>query len=142
MRPAAALRAPVFVAIAMAVAVVWAGCQRAPPKQLPSRPRWGAATPAHPAAPTTDVVTGPLAVGGDADLARAKCVTCHSEDYLVQQRLTPEQWKKTVAKMKKFGAQVDDAEAERITAYLAGVYTVDLADRPGIIVGKAGGGRP
>ena len=59
---------------------------------------------------------------------------CHSEQYLVQQRLSAEAWKKTVTKMRKFGAQVSEEEASELATWLASLYGPDLPMRPGIQV--------
>ena len=91
----------------------------APPAPLPSK---------------EELVHGPLPDGPQANLARASCTICHSEDYLVQQRLTPEQWKKTVAKMQKFGAPVTDEQAAPLVAWLSSMYTPDLPDRTRVAV--------
>ena len=38
------------------------------------------------------------------DLINAQCRICHAAEYLTQQRLSEAGWTKTIAKMKKFGA--------------------------------------
>ena len=60
-------------------------------------------------------------------LVQAKCLLCHSAEYLTSQRLTETQWQKTVDKMRKFGTPATDEEAKTITAYLARYWTQDLA---------------
>ena len=58
-------------------------------------------------------------------IAQAKCLTCHSTEYIQYQPATLGRvyWKATVAKMKKpFGAALDDAELEAITDYLVRTY--------------------
>jgi hypothetical protein len=59
-------------------------------------------------------------------LVQARCLLCHSGDYLTQQRLTEGQWQKTVEKMRKFGTPANDEEAKIIVAYLARNWTPDL----------------
>ena len=59
-------------------------------------------------------------------LVQSKCLLCHSQDYLTQQRLTETQWQKTVEKMKKFGSPMSDEEMKTITAYLAKHWTQEL----------------
>ena len=59
-------------------------------------------------------------------LVQARCLLCHSGEYLTQQRLTEGQWQKTVDKMRKFGTPANDEEAKIIVAYLARNWTPDL----------------
>jgi hypothetical protein len=64
-------------------------------------------------------------------LVQAKCLLCHSGEYVTQQRLTEGQWQKTVDKMRKFGTPANDDEAQAMVAYLARHWTPDLpASRP------------
>jgi hypothetical protein len=62
-------------------------------------------------------------------LLRAKCLVCHSTDYVTQQRLTEKQWQAEVQKMRKFGSPLTDEEATALTGYLARNWTVDLPER-------------
>ena len=61
------------------------------------------------------------------DPARAvvqqKCMICHTAEYITQQRLNEGAWKKTVEKMRKFGAPVTDDEQAPLVAYLAKNWT-------------------
>ncbi len=76
-------------------------------------------------------------------LVRARCQTCHSADYLGQQRLTVAQWEKTVEKMRKFGAVVKDEEVGPIAAYLARSWPVDAPEaRPAPVKAPRGGLAP
>src|SRR5207237_5039649 len=59
-------------------------------------------------------------------LVQAKCLLCHSGDYMTQQRLTEGQWQKTVDKMRKFGTPASDDEGKAMVAYLARYWTPDL----------------
>jgi hypothetical protein len=59
-------------------------------------------------------------------LVQARCMLCHTGDYLTQQRLNQGQWEKTVEKMRKFGAPATDEEARLISAYLAKYWTQEL----------------
>ena len=61
---------------------------------------------------------------------QAKCLICHTGEYVTLQRLTPAQWQKTVEKMRKFGAPLTDEEVKSLSAYLGKHWTVDLPDRP------------
>jgi len=61
--------------------------------------------------------------GADAELAAGTCAACHSLDYIRHQ--PPDMgrafWNAEVAKMRDaYGAEIDDADAQRIAAYLAG----------------------
>jgi hypothetical protein len=84
----------------------------------------------------------PVATAGQAallagkfpeDPARAvlqgKCLTCHTGDYVTQQRLTPKQWQGTVEKMRRFGSPLTDDEVKLLSDYLARYWTVDLPER-------------
>ena len=78
---------------------------------------------------TPDLVAGKLPDDPARALLRGKCLICHSADYVTQQRLTPAQWQKTVEKMRKFGAPMNDAEAEHLASYLGRNWTVELPER-------------
>jgi hypothetical protein len=80
-----------------------------------------------PARPPATAAPPPPAVDGRA-LATGRCTICHDESYLKQQRLTPEQWKKTVEKMKGFGAPINDDEAKALEDWLAQAYPVGKPD--------------
>jgi mono/diheme cytochrome c family protein len=58
--------------------------------------------------------------GPAADLATAKCATCHSAAYVyVQPPLNRTQWTAEVTKMKKaYGAPIDDADIPALVDYL------------------------
>jgi mono/diheme cytochrome c family protein len=65
-------------------------------------------------------------------LAQAKCLTCHSTEYVQYQPATLGRtyWKATVAKMKKpFGAALDDADIDAITDYLVRTYGNERSTR-------------
>lgn len=86
-------------------------------------------------APTpAELVSGPLPDGPEADMAHAQCTVCHDEEYLVQQRLSPAAWQKTLAKMQKFGANVNDEQAARLATWLSTLYPPDLPMRSGALV--------
>jgi len=59
-------------------------------------------------------------------MVQAKCMLCHTGDYLTQQRLNEVQWQKTVEKMRKFGSPASDEEVKVMSAYLAKYWTQDL----------------
>ena len=69
-------------------------------------------------------------------LARAKCVICHSADYIEYQppQMSQAQWTAEVQKMQRsYGAPLDADEIKLIGIYLASVYgdasSVSAADR-------------
>lgn len=72
----------------------------------------------------TVVPTVPSAEEGPA-LVRGACLSCHSEEMLAQQRLTPAQWTKTVTKMVGWGANLEPKDTAPLTAWLAATYGVD-----------------
>lgn len=51
-----------------------------------------------------------------------RCTVCHRVDLLEQQRLTHQGWEREVAKMRGWGAAVDDSQAAVIASYLANRY--------------------
>ncbi len=66
------------------------------------------------------------AVSADGrEIVRGACLSCHSEQMLAQQRLTPAQWSKTVGKMVVWGANLDPKEVEPLVAYLSATSGVD-----------------
>ncbi len=75
-----------------------------------------------------DLVSGKLPEDPARDVVLGKCVICHSEEYVTQQRLTPAQWKGTVEKMRKFGAPLTDDEVKLVSDYLGRNWTTDLPD--------------
>lgn len=63
-----------------------------------------------------------------AEIVRAKCLTCHGADLIVQQRLTREGWSREIDKMVAWGASVDAAEREALLQYLTA--TADAPPQP------------
>lgn len=55
-------------------------------------------------------------------LIAARCLVCHSEDLITQQRLTRTQWTATVEKMVRWGAKVSESERAVLADYLASRY--------------------
>ena len=47
------------------------------------------------------------------------CLACHSEDMLVQQRLTAKQWTAVIKKMQGWGAQIEDRHVDLLVQDLA-----------------------
>lgn len=69
--------------------------------------------------------TAKLQPGPHLDLATARCLICHSADYIATQppNLPRTTWAAEVAKMKKvYGAPIADEDVEPLTEYLAKTY--------------------
>jgi mono/diheme cytochrome c family protein len=77
----------------------------------------GATLAAQAAATASDLPDGP-----EAALVRARCLTCHGADLIVQQRLTQVGWDREVTKMVRWGAPVTDAERPAVVAYLTRAF--------------------
>ena len=78
---------------------------------------------ALPAAAGEDSIT--LKDGPGKDVVEANCGTCHSLDYIQMNSpfLDQKKWEATVKKMiDRLGAQITEADAAAITAYLAANY--------------------
>ena len=90
--------------------------QRATPK-----PADAAASATPSAAPT------PAVLSSDEGRALVKnaCLSCHSDEMLAQQRLTPAQWSKEVTKMAGWGANLEPSEVAPLAAWLASAYGPD-----------------
>jgi len=96
----------------------------APGEASPAR-----ATPAPAQGAGAALVAGKLPDDPARALLQARCLICHTADYVTQQRLTEKQWQAEVQKMRKFGTALTDEEATALTGYLARNWTVDLAER-------------
>ena len=70
--------------------------------------------PPAPPAPPADAAAPDPAVG----LIRGRCVLCHEADLVLQARKPAAAWRDLVNEMVSRGAQVTDAEADQIQAYL------------------------
>ena len=64
------------------------------------------------------VASHPATEAGAATYQRV-CLTCHEADIVEQQRLTPTGWTRSVEKMMRWGATVNDAEKQPLIDYLA-----------------------
>lgn len=60
-----------------------------------------------------------LPEGPGAEVARARCVTCHETDLIVQQRLSRTGWEREVDKMVRWGAVVPASERTPLVEYLS-----------------------
>lgn len=83
----------------------------------------GAPTPAPtqsaPALPSAAPILTPAAAHA---LIVDDCLSCHTEEMIAQQRLTPTQWGAVVKKMHGWGAPVEPDNIDALVAYLAATY--------------------
>lgn len=63
-------------------------------------------------------VDGALLASGKTIL-EAKCLTCHHDDLIQQQRLSKAGWTKEVEKMMRWGVEISDAEKVSLVEYLS-----------------------
>ena len=117
---------------ALVILLVACGSREEPkPSPAPGPP----APPADAAvvAPALDraaLLAGKLpAEGAEVELLNTRCRNCHTTEYLTQQRLSEPAWKKTIEKMRKFGANLSDAEAASLVGFVAKLWTPELPDR-------------
>ena len=62
-------------------------------------------------------------------LVVARCSVCHSEDLITQQRLSRPRWEATVEKMKQWGAEISQDEADLLVRFLSARYHPGAPDR-------------
>src|SRR5262249_16956901 len=65
----------------------------------------------------------------ETELVNAQCRICHTIEYLTQQRLGEAGWKKTIDKMRKFGANLTDDQVTSLVAFAARYWNPDLPRR-------------
>jgi hypothetical protein len=98
-----------------------------PPPPEPARP---VAPPAPSPAARAALREGKLPDGApELELVQAQCQICHTLQYLTQQRLDEAGWQKTIAKMRKFGANLTDEQAAPLARFAATYWNPDLPDR-------------
>lgn len=114
----------------LAIALVLAACKSDPPQTSAPPPPVPTPQP-PPAAPISRdaLLAGSLPVGPETELINAQCRICHSLDYLTQQRLGEAAWKKTIEKMRKFGANLSDADITTLVSFAARYWNPDLPGR-------------
>ncbi len=66
-----------------------------------------------------------LPAGQGADTVRARCISCHGLELIVQQRLTREGWLREVEKMTSWGAVIAPGEQDALLDYLAASFGVE-----------------
>jgi hypothetical protein len=74
------------------------------------------------AEPTTDPPPKILPSAPEHDLVTRVCTGCHVPEMLVAKRHTEDEWDDIIARMVDHGAQANDAEQERILAYMVRFY--------------------
>jgi hypothetical protein len=95
--------------------------------------------PANPPADTNALIEGQLPDAPARALVQAKCMICHTGEYVTMQRLTEKQWQGTVDKMRKFGSPANDEEAKAMVAYLSQYWKPELPpQRPTLAPPPAG----
>jgi len=114
---------------ALLVIFVLAACKSKHDRPPPPPP-----PPAAPAAPPqidrAALLEGKLPEGApEVDVINAQCRICHAVEYLTQQRLSEPVWQKTIAKMRKFGAALDDQQAAALAKFAATYWNPDLPGR-------------
>jgi mono/diheme cytochrome c family protein len=115
------LRAKLIVAFALAGSFA---CSK--DKLLGVPPDAGATTElAVDAAPTTAAAPAIPSPEEGRALVKGACLSCHSEQMLAQQRLTPAQWTKTVTKMVGWGANLEPKDTAPLIAWLSATYSPD-----------------
>ena len=80
------------------------------------------------------VFAGPLPAQSDSVaqegtlLVQTRCVICHSEDLVTQQRLSRARWNTTVSKMVQWGAPLSASEQKVLVEYLVSRYHPDASE--------------
>ena len=97
------------------------------------------AQPGAPGSPPAGAASAPADAAAGERLAAQACGACHSTAMLSQQRLTPAQWQAAVKKMRGWGAQLEDADADLLARHLAARYPVDAPELAALV--RAGRGR-
>jgi cytochrome c oxidase cbb3-type subunit 3 len=82
------------------------------------------------AAQEDDLATVSAALAPRAEgLILARCAVCHSADLIAQQRLPRARWETTVEKMRHWGAEMSNDEADLLVRYLSARYHHGAPDR-------------
>ena len=85
--------------------------------------------PARSPADQAALIEGKIPDDPERSLFQAKCLVCHTGDYVTQQRLTEGQWQKSVEKMKRWGAPLTDDEVKALAAWFGRTWNPDLPER-------------
>jgi hypothetical protein len=115
--------------LVLALAACKSGDQPAPTQAPPAEPPPKTA-PAPVVMSPEDLLAGKLPEAApEMEIINAQCRICHSLEYLTQQRLGEPGWKKTVEKMRKFGATLTDEQAASLVAFAAQYWNPKLPGR-------------
>ena len=106
----------------------------AEPSSAPSKPAQAdlPAAPMQAMAAATDpaqLLRGELPQHPEIAVLRARCESCHTLEYVTQQRLSEGQWAKSLTKMQLWGSTLTDQEKATLGPYLASVWPKTLPDR-------------
>jgi mono/diheme cytochrome c family protein len=63
--------------------------------------------------------------GQGVDTVRARCISCHGIELIIQQRLTRAGWLREVEKMTSWGAAIAPGEQDALLDYLAASFGVE-----------------
>jgi mono/diheme cytochrome c family protein len=76
--------------------------------------------------PIVGLQTSPELPGGQgADTVRARCISCHGIELIIQQRLTREGWLREVEKMTSWGALVAPGEQDALLDFLVASFGIE-----------------
>ena len=91
-----------------------------------------AASEFGPAQAEQAATAGDLPVAAGSDVARARCLTCHGPELIVQQRLSRDGWSREIDKMIGWGAALPGAERSLVINYLSSHFgTVAISTASG-----------
>jgi len=111
------------------VALVWGAEPQAAVAQADKPAATPAEKPALSPADRAALVEGKIPDDPERSLFQARCLICHTGDYVTQQRLTEGQWQKSVEKMKRWGAPLTDDEVKVLAAWFGRTWNADLPER-------------
>ena len=117
--------------LALAMLLAATACKSKERKPTPQAdPPTQPTPPAPPAIDQAALLQGKLPEGApELELVNAQCRICHGAEYLTQQRLGEPAWRKTIEKMRKFGANLTDADVTALAAFAARYWNPELPMR-------------
>ncbi len=129
--------------LACVVALTACKSEQSAPTPAPGSAATAPTPPPLPAVDKAALIAGKLPEGDPTtDVVYAQCQICHSVDYLTQQRLGEAAWKKTIEKMRKFGANLSDEEAAAVVSYAGRYWNPELPSRTWPLVAAPVGALP
>lgn len=99
--------------------------QAAPAQPAAAQPAPAAPSPAEQQA----LVEGKIPDDPARQILQARCLMCHTSEYVTMQRLTEGQWQATLQKMKRWGSPITDDEVKQLGAWLGHTWVPGLPDR-------------